>query len=126
MVASRDLGTLKWPLAAAALTSVLGVMINYASSWNTNLWAWGAVALLTVLSALVAVAAQRRPTAGPESAGSGRIHIRTNRTATESTSEGLVLRTSTTQTALDGTTKTEVIEIFDVQVAQLRLQPPRT
>jgi hypothetical protein len=48
----------------AVITSGIAVAITYATAWRDNVWAWLAVALLTVISAAISVwlyAQQQRP-----------------------------------------------------------------
>ncbi len=48
------------PFVVALATSGLGVAINLATEWKTNLWAWAAVVVITLLSAGVTLWLTRR------------------------------------------------------------------
>lgn len=38
-------------MAAAVSTSAIAIVVNYATAWKNNLWAWLAVGVLTLISA---------------------------------------------------------------------------
>lgn len=79
-MAGRALRRVVAPTAAtAAVTSVTAVTINFATEWQSNLWAWLAVAVATALVAAVALWRDHRSTdaAGPsdgEGAGGQVVH----------------------------------------------------
>ncbi len=108
------------PLIAALLATGLGVVVNLTTDWKTDWRAWAAVGVLTIASATVAYVGQGH---GEGRTGGG-VATRTSGTST-TTSTGLVLRSTIVSTDRDGSSSTEVIEIFDEQVALLRLRPPQ-
>jgi hypothetical protein len=60
-VAREVIGRLWAPVVAAAVTtSALGVTINLATAWKSNLVAWAIVVALTALSAVLALWITRR------------------------------------------------------------------
>ncbi|PRY42549.1 hypothetical protein [Umezawaea tangerina] len=68
-----------WPAAGGVVTVVTGVVVNLATDWKWNPWAWVAVVLLTALGVLIAV--RTAPTAAPTAAAeatpappSGSVH----------------------------------------------------
>ncbi|PZS22983.1 MAG: hypothetical protein DLM61_24860 [Pseudonocardiales bacterium] len=56
-------------VATAVLTSAIAVVINLATEWKTNPWAWLGVVGLTVLSAAVSLWLAHRGTPGSQQGG---------------------------------------------------------
>lgn len=61
-------GGLGWRVAAptiatAAVSSGVAIVINLATEWKTNIWAWAAVAALTLVAAALSLWLARRPDA---------------------------------------------------------------
>lgn len=51
-----------WPAATGVTTSLIGVVINLATEWKLNPWAWVCVAVLTGLGVVAAMKVQDAPT----------------------------------------------------------------
>jgi len=59
-------GGLGWRVAAptiatAVVSSGVAIVINLATEWKTNIWAWAAVAALTLVAAALSLWLARRP-----------------------------------------------------------------
>jgi hypothetical protein len=51
-----------WPTTAGVMTSLIGIVINLATEWKLNPWAWVCLAVLTGLGVVAAIKAQATPT----------------------------------------------------------------
>jgi hypothetical protein len=63
----------------AVITSGIAVAITYATAWRDNIWAWLAVALLTVISAAISVWLYTQQQGSGTDELSGNSHIRLGR-----------------------------------------------
>jgi len=124
--------------ATAFVAAVFAVVAGFAPALVPTKWVaahqallWSVILVMAVLATVLSVWGQRtdrtdaaRADSAGNRPGNGTAMFTASKHSARASAEGLVYRESTMQTAVDGSTTTKVIEIFDAQVVRLRLGPP--